>query len=460
MMRLQAQAQALGRNSYYQDTAHPAPAHPPLTGSVRADVCIVGAGLAGLSAALELARRGMKVVVLEAVRVGWGASGRNGGQALAGYASDMGPFEQQIGLAAARTAWDMSREAVRLMRKRIAEHAIDCGWNAGALSVAVTPKKARALRQWADTMQERYGASHLQWLDAEATRAQVASERYCAGVMDPEGGHLHPLNYTLGLARAAVDLGVVIHEDSEVRGVASGSASGQAGGFGRGGRRDAAAPLDVRTDGGGRACVRTAQGEVRCDAVLLAGNANLGAVAPQLARRIMPVGTYIMATEPLGRARAERLIPSRAAVCDTQFVLDYYRLSGDDRLLFGGRVSYSTVSPQDLPATMRRGMLRVFPQLGDVAVTHAWGGFVDITMNRAPDFGRLAPDIYYLQGFSGHGLALTGLAGQLAAEAIAGQAERFDLFARLQHRPFPGGDLLRTPALVLGMLWYRLRDLF
>ena len=215
----------------------------------------------------------------------------------------------------------------------------------------------------------------------------------------------------------------------------------------------------MRIDGGGRARVRTARGEVRCDAVLLAGNTNLGAVAPRLARRIMPVGTYIMATEPLGAARADRLIPSRAAVCDTQFVLDYYRLSSDDRLLFGGRVSYSTVSPQDLPATMRRGMLRVFPQLGDVAVTHAWGGFVDITMNRAPDFGRLASDIYYLQGFSGHGLALSGLAGQLAAEAIAGQAERFDLFTRLHHRPFPGGDLLRTPALVLGMLWYRLRDL-
>ncbi|MGD9549930.1 MAG: NAD(P)/FAD-dependent oxidoreductase, partial [Burkholderiaceae bacterium] len=166
----------------------------------------------------------------------------------------------------------------------------------------------------------------------------------------------------------------------------------------------------------------------------------------------------IIATEPLGAERAAALIPRRACVSDNQFVLDYYRLCADDRLLFGGRVSYSTVSPPDLPATMRRSMLRVFPQLHDVRVTHAWGGFVDITMNRAPDFGRLAPDVLYLQGFSGHGLALTGLAGLLAAEAIRGQAQRFDLFARLRHRPFPGGDLLRTPLLVLAMAWYRLRD--
>lgn len=448
MMRLQSQAQMLGQSSYYVATAHPAASHPPLEGTVRADVCVVGAGLAGLSAALELARRGMKVVVLEAMRVGWGASGRNGGQVLAGYASEMGPFEQQLGLPAAKVAWEMSLEAVRLMRSRIAEHAIDCEWAPGALSVAVTPKKARALRHWFDTMQGRYGAQHLQWLDADATRSAVDSARYCAAVMDPEGGHLHPLNYTLGLARAALEAGVIIHEGSEVLGVTSGSDP------------TAAVGVDVPGHGGGRARVRTAQGEVNCDAVVLAGNANLGNAAPQLARRIMPVGTYIIATEPLGRERAARLIPSRAAVCDTQFVLDYYRLSGDDRLLFGGRVSYSTLSPQDLPATMRRGMLRVFPQLHDAVVTHAWGGFVDITMNRAPDFGRIAPDVYYLQGFSGHGLALTGLAGQLAAQAIAGQAERFDLFARLRHRPFPGGDLLRTPALVLGMLWYRMRDSF
>ncbi len=452
MMRLQQQSQALVERSYYQATARAAPSHAPLEGVVRADVCIVGAGLAGLSAALELARRGMKVVVLEAVRAGWGASGRNGGQALAGYASEMGPFEQQLGQDAAHAAWDMSLEALRLMQARITQYAIDCDWTAGALTVAVTSKKARALQHWVEHMQARYGAHHLEWLDAAATRELLDTRRYCAGVMDPLGGHLHPLNYTLGLARAAAAAGAILHEGSEVLAIESGKVGVVA-------HTQDPIRFPATTRANGLARVRTAQGEVHCDHILLAGNTQLGTVAPQLARRIMPVGTYIIATAPLARARAQGLIRNRACVSDNQFVLDYYRLAADDRLLFGGRVSYSTVSPRDLAATMRQGMLRVFPQLADVGITHAWGGFVDITMNRAPDFGRMAPDITYLQGFSGHGLALTGLAGQLAAEAIAGQAERFDLFTRLRHRAFPGGDLLRTPALVLGMLWYRLREL-
>jgi gamma-glutamylputrescine oxidase len=305
-------------------------------------------------------------------------------------------------------------------------------------------------------MQARYEAHHLQWFDAVATRSCIQTTRYCAGVLDPLGGHVHPLNYTLGLARAAVQAGAVLYEGSEVLAVESGRPAGA-----DSGREAQALPIaaPVIAGQGGKARVRTTRGEVRCQQVLLAGNANLGNVAPKLARRIMPVGTYIIATEPMGRARAQALIRNSACVSDNQFALDYYRLSADDRMLFGGRVSYSTRSPRDLAATMRQSMLRVFPQLADLRVTHAWGGFVDITMNRAPDFGRIARDIYYLQGFSGHGLALTGLAGQLAAEAMAGQAERFDLFARLRHRPFPGGDLLRTPALVLGMLWYRLREL-
>ncbi|MGC9185911.1 MAG: NAD(P)/FAD-dependent oxidoreductase [Thiomonas sp.] len=435
-MRLERQAQALVEHSFYIDTAHPAPRHAPLLGEVHTDVCIVGGGLAGLSAAIELRKRGLQVVLLEGRQIGWGASGRNGGQALAGYASEMAPFERQIGTAAARAAWDMSLEALHLLRSRIAEYAIDCDWTPGAMTVAVTPRKARALSTWAEHMQRDYGYTHLQLFDTAQTRDLIASPRYCASVLDDLGGHLHPLNYTLGLARAAQQAGAVLHENSEVIAVQPAAQAG-----------------------GGKALVRTTQGRVRASHVLLAGNVHLGAVAPQLARRIMPVGTYIIATEPLGRQRANALVRNRACVCDTQFVLDYYRLTADDRLLFGGRVSYSTLSPRNLAATMRRSMLAVYPQLGDVRITHAWGGFVDITLNRAPDFGRLAPDVLYLQGFSGHGLALTGMAGLLAAETIAGQAERFDLFTRLRHKPFPGGDLLRTPALVLGMLWYRLRDL-
>ncbi len=435
-MRLQQQAQELNARSYYVATAHPAPTHAPLRGDIRADVCIVGGGLAGLSAALDLRARGMDVVLLEAMHVGWGASGRNGGQALVGYSSELEPFERQLGRDAAHTAWDVSLQAIDLMKERIAAHDIACDWMPGAMTVAVTPRKRDGLKHWVEHMQREYGYTHMRWMDKDALEREVQSRRYVGGLLDEYSGHVHPLNYTLGLARAAAAAGVRLHEGSEVRQV-----------------------LPAAQAGGSRALVRTNAGTVRATHVLLAGNMHLGPVEPRLAQRIMPVGTYIIATEPLGRERANALIPSRACISDNQFVLDYYRLSADDRMLFGGRVSYSTLSPRDLAASMRRDMLRVFPQLGDVQVTHAWGGFVDITMNRAPDFGRIAPDVLYLQGFSGHGLALTGMAGRLAAEAIAGQAERFDLFSRLQHRAFPGGDALRTPALVLGMLWYRLRDL-
>jgi gamma-glutamylputrescine oxidase len=256
-------------------------------------------------------------------------------------------------------------------------------------------------------------------------------------VHDPRSGHLHPLRYTRALARAAAAAGVRLHEHSEVRTLEPG------------------ATVRLRCDAG----------EVRARQVLLAGNVYLGRLVPSLAARIMPVGTYIACSAVLGAARAGALIPSRAAVCDTDFVLDYFRPTADGRLLYGGRASYSTRTPRRLGEAMRRRMLATFPQLADAPIDHAWGGFVDISLNRAPDFGRLPAaaggpaNVYYLQGFSGHGLALTGLAGRLVAEAIAGDASRFDVFARLRHRAFPGGTRLRTPALVLGMLWYRLRDM-
>ncbi|MGL4575500.1 MAG: NAD(P)/FAD-dependent oxidoreductase [Burkholderiaceae bacterium] len=433
-LRLEAAAVALASNSYYEATAHPAPQRAALQDNITTDVCVVGGGLAGISTALELAERGYNVVLLEARRVGWAASGRNGGQALIGFASDQDEYEKQLGLADAKRAFNITIEALELLRARIAKYNIACDWVPGALSCSVTQAKAKTLDAWVEKMRSVYGYTHLSSIAASDIGGWVQSKRYVNGAIDTLGGHLHPLNYTRGLAAAAENAGAKIYEQSPVLEVTPASQAR------------------------GKARVKTAGGEVRANFVMLAGNMHLGGVAPSLEARIMPVGTYIMATAPLEKARADALIKDRAAVCDTQFVLDYYRVTGDDRMLFGGRVSYSTRSPANLKETMRAKMLRVFPQLADVAADFAWGGFVDISMNRAPDFGRVAPDVLYLQGFSGHGVALTGIAGKLAAEVVAGQAERFDLLARIKHQSFPGGDLLRMPALVLGMAYYRLRD--
>jgi gamma-glutamylputrescine oxidase len=421
-------------NSYYEASlVRPAPALP-LAERVKADVCVVGGGYGGLSAALELAERGFSVVLLEAQRIGWGASGRNGGQAIVGFGSDGEcTIEKQFSAQDARRAWDVSVEGLQLLRERLLRYAIECDFRPGYLSLAVKPRKSEALRRWMDHITSAYGYP-LRWIAPGEIRQWVASDRFDSAVYDETSGHLHPLKYCLGLAQAARLAGVRIHENSAA----------------------------FMVERGASPRVRTAQGECECKFVVLAGNVYLGEygddIAPEVAARIMPVGTYMIATEPMGQERADALMRGRPAASDTNFVLDYFRLSADHRLLFGGGDSYSARTPRDLVARIRSSMLAVFPQLADLDIPHAWGGFVDITMNKAPNFGRLGHNIYYLQGFSGHGLALAGMAGKLVALAIAGQAERFDLFARIRHHAFPGGSLMRTPALVLGMLYYRLRD--
>ncbi|GAA5184319.1 FAD-binding oxidoreductase [Niveibacterium umoris] len=426
-----AREQSLTTHSYYLATAPAAGPWPTLQGAVQADVCVVGGGFAGLSSAIELAQKGFSVVVLEAEQVGWGASGRNGGQAIVGHASDA-PFESQLGDADARTAWSVTVEGLQLIRERIAHFNIDCDFVPGYKYLAVNERKAHALYEWYEHVTSFYKHPYWSWIGRKDIGAHIASPRFHSGLHDTLSGHLHPLKYCRGLARAADSLGVKIFENSRVTAV----------------------------ERGDRPVVKTASGQVQARFVVLAGNCYLGGLVPELQSRIMPVGTYVVASEPLQPDVADSLIRERAAVCDSNFVLDYFRVSPDHRVLFGGRVSYSGMTPPNLRAGLKRRMLKTFPQLGEaVKVDYAWGGFVDISMNRAPDFGRLAPNIYYLQGFSGHGLSLTGVAGRLVAEAIAGQAGRFDIYARLRHRPFPGGNLLRTPALVLGMAWYRLRDM-
>ena len=425
----------LNQHSYYEASVTRPPSTEPLTSDLQADVVVVGAGYAGLSSAIELAQRGYKVVVLEADRICSGASGRNGGQTIVGFASGQEPFESQLGPAQAKLAWDMSIEAIQLVDERIAQFNIDCDRVKGYMYVADSPRKARALEAEVENLARNYGfnSEMARGSDVQAT---IQSPLYCASAFEATSGHLHPLKYGLGLSRAAQSLGVQIFEHSAVTALQRGD------------------PL----------VARTARGSVRARFGVLAGNCTLpeyGAqVAPDIAARVMPVGTYMISTAPLDPKLCKSLIPSGAAVCDNNFILDYFRFSADHRLLFGGRVSYSTRTPANLQAVMAKRMGEVFPQLKDVPIDFLWGGFVDISMNRAPDFGRLGGNLYYLQGFSGHGVALTGFGGRLVAQSVAGQAERFDVFAKLKHRDFPGGPLLRMPSLVLGTAYHRLMDAF
>ncbi len=425
----------LNTRSYYEASASRPAQQPSLQENLTADVVVVGAGFAGLTSALELAERGYSVVVLEADRICSGASGRNGGQAIAGFASGQGPYESQLGMPAAKQAWAMSLEAIDLMDQRIAKHAIECDRVHGYLYVADRKSKARQLERDMRELRQNYGFE-AEFLSGSDVRRHIDSPLYEASAYEMRSGHLHPLKYGLGLARAAQAAGVKIFEKSAV----------------------------IRLDRGEKVQAHTAQGSVRASFCVLAGNYTLAeygkAVAPQLASRIMPVGTYIIGTAPIQDALAKKLIPSNASVCDNNFVLDYFRFSADHRLLFGGRVSYTTLTPPRLQAIMQARMVQVFPQLVNTPIEFVWGGFVDISMNRALDFGRLkeSSNVFYLQGFSGHGVAATGLGGKLVAEAVAGQAERFDVFAKLQHRAFPGGARLRMPMLTAAMSWYRMRD--
>jgi gamma-glutamylputrescine oxidase len=401
-----------------------------LQGDHRADVVVVGGGIAGCSTALHLAKRGYRVVLLEAHAVGYGASGRSGGQTIFGLAAGQATLAAQVGRDDARRLFEMSIDALDLTQSLIEEYAIDCDYRANHLHLAVKPRHLTELASWVQELQD-YGYRSARLVTRDELAAHVRSDRYLGGLLDSRSGHLHPLKYTQGVARAAETAGATLFENSTV----------------------------LRYQEGQELTVHTAAGRVRCAHLVLCGNAYIGAVAPSLARRILGVGTYIIATEPLGEERARSLLPSDGAVADLNWILDYFRCSADHRLLFGGGVSYSAVQPPRLVESMRRRMLRVFPALSSVRVAYAWGGLLDITLSRAPDFGRLAPNVFYLQGFSGHGMSLTGLAGRLVADAVAGTAERFDVFARIPHRDFPGGRLFRRPSLMLAMLYFRLRDL-
>lgn len=415
--------------SYYAATAVPLAPFAPLQGETTADVCIVGGGYTGLSAALHAAQKGLSVVLLEAHRVGFGASGRNGGQVGSGQRQDQIWIEKAVGRDDARRLWDMAEDAKALVCDLIETHAMEgVGWRPGVAHACWTDAEVRDLHLYAEKLRRDYGYEQLEPLDRDGIRALIGSEVYKGGEIDRGAAHLHPLNYAIGLARAAAAGGAQLHEGSEV--------------------------LEIRQ--GAKPRVVTAQGAVTCSTVVLAGNGYLGGLEPKVAARVMPINNFILATEPLGD-RAKEILSQPVAAHDTKFVVNYWRLSEDDRLLFGGGESYGYRFP-DLVKTVSKPMLEVYPQLKDTRIDYAWGGTLAITLNRMPCFARPQPNVLSASGYSGHGVALATLAGRLLAEAAAGRSAGFDLMEGLPQRRFPGGTMLRWPLLVLAMTWFSTRD--
>jgi gamma-glutamylputrescine oxidase len=414
--------------SYYAATATPLAPFPMLQGPQRADVCVVGGGYTGLSAALHLAQRGYDVVLLEAHRVGFGASGRNGGQVGSGQRQDQVWVEKTMGRENAHRLWALAEEAKGMVKSLIRDHAMPVTFHAGIAHACWSDAEVRDTHAYAEKLRRDYGYAHLEPLDRAGIQRLIGSRAYKGGEIDRDAGHLHPLNYALGLAAAAAKAGVRIHEGSEVLGV----------------------------DAGTKPLVRTGAGHVSCDQVILAGNGYLGQLNKAVAAKVMPINNFIVATEPLG-ARAREILSEPVAVADTKFVVNYWRLSEDNRLLFGGGESYGYRFP-DIMRAVSKPMLEVYPQLRGTKIDYAWGGTLAITMNRMPCFTRPAKNVLSASGYSGHGVAMATLAGRILSEAVAAQSERFDLMASLPQPRFPGGVALRSPLLALAMTWYAMRD--
>lgn len=416
--------------SYYAATAVGVRDDAPLEGQVHADVCVIGGGFTGLSAALNLAERGLDVVLLEAERIGFGASGRCGGLIGSGQRIEVLDAEKQFGLERSRLLWDFAEEAKADIRERVEQHNIACDLQRGQLLGVHKKRYLGHAREMADALAERYDYPFCAALSAEEAQQRVATTDFLEGLYDSEALVLHPLNYSLGLARAAAERGVRIYENSRVL------------------KYSQTDPAIVETD----------KGAVKARFVVLACNGYLGKLEPRMAGKMMPINNFMIATEALDAARAKALINGRFGVHDTRFVVDYFRLSEDNRLLFGGGENYRAGFPRDIAKFVRPYMLKLFPQLQDVAIDYAWGGTLAVTVNRLPHIGRLEPNVFFGQGYSGHGISTATFAGKVIAEAVTGTASKFDVLADLPVHTFPGGTLLRYPGMLLGMLYYTIRD--
>jgi gamma-glutamylputrescine oxidase len=421
--------------SYYAASARATTPYPQLEGDLSADVCVIGGGFTGVNTAIELAQRGLSVVLIEARRIGWGASGRNGGQLIRGIGHDVDGFAKYVGQEGVRYLQRAGIDSVDLVRQRIGDNGIECDLRWGFCDLANTPAQYAAFKDELLDLAELGYAHETRLVSPEQIRQQVVnSDLYAGGLVDMGSGHLHPLDLVQGEARLAASLGVQIFEQSEVLEIIHGAT----------------------------VQVRCAHGTVRAGSLVLGCNAHLDELEQQLSGKVLPAGSYIIATEPLSEERAAQLIPQNLAVCDQKVGLDYYRLSADRRLLFGGACHYSGRDPADIAAYMRPKMLKVFPQLADVRIDYQWGGKIGITANRFPQVGRLKqhPNVFYAQGYSGHGLNVTHWCAKLLGEAIhAGHSQGMDVFSGVPHMTFPGGPALRSPLLALGMFWYRLREM-
>jgi gamma-glutamylputrescine oxidase len=416
--------------SLYAANAAAATELPQLTSPTRADVAIIGGGYTGLSAALHLAEAGVDVVLVEAHQVGWGASGRSGGQLHSGQRRDQDWLEERLGLDDARRLWNLAEEAKALVKDLIARHAIDCGWRDGLIETVHKQRLVRGEMAYVEKLKTRYGYAPVEWLDGYALADAIGTDVYQGGRRDWGAGHLDPLAFARGLARAAVAAGARIYENTPATGISYGATKKLA----------------------------TANGAVAADIIIFAGNGYLADMEDAVERHVMPIDNYIIATEPIGAGTEGGLIAGGEAVSDTRFVVYYFRPTRDGRLVFGGGETYSGVAPADVAALVRPHLANVYPQLKDVAIDYAWGGTLAITLPRLPFIRRVRPGVYAAAGYSGQGVALAPFAGKVLADAIAGDPRRLDVFAALPVPPFPGGKLFRKPALTAGMLWYALRD--
>lgn len=416
--------------SYYAATANRKTPRDVLAGEVRADICIVGAGYTGLSAALALAENKYDVAVVEANLIGWGASGRNGGQIVNGLNASLQKIKRQFGQGPADFVGRLVQEGGSIIKRRIETYGIDCDFRPGNLFAAFTSAHMKGLEE-KQLLWRAYGMDDHEMLDRRQIREHVASEAYAGGMIDHSGAHIHPLNLALGEADAIEKLGGRIFEQSAVT---------------------------QYEKSGAEFIVRTGRGAVRCKSVVFCGNAYLQGVAPDIERRVLPVSTQIVTTESLGKERATALLPTNLCVEDVRYILDYYRLTADNRLLFGGGTVYGGADPADVRAKLWPNLLKVFPQLSDVKLDFAWSGNFALSYSRVPQLGRLDDGVYFAHGYSGHGITGSHLFGKILAEAIDGDASRFDVFASLPYFEFPGGRALRVPYSVIGSWWYGLRD--